>query len=414
MKKLALILSLMMLAFCACEEGTSTSPDNNNPITITDPDNDSEVNGEVTILTSIGTDYNIIKVVFYVDNDSVSTDLTSPFSYVWDTDSYTDSSTHTIQARAWDDTSSYLSSTITVMIVRPGANEFIYLANYSTSNPAYRVAAKSEHLYIALGTYGLKVLDYSTPSSPIQTYSSQLSANVRGVDSYGSYLITAERDNGIRLFRIYTSPDTIISQQRTTTTSSAWNVKISGNIVYVADNDGVYITSISNYAFSYLSHIAISQGTVLDIDVNGSYVYILDNNGLTVYNISQPAEPEYVGRYTAFSGECQAVSIYGNYVFVGTSSELRMLTSTLDLAAIAAQQYSYTGVYAIDNVVFASQGGSDGGVRAFDYSSGDSLAQIDSYFIGQNCYDVTYDDGYVFLAGDSEIAIFSFIYSTTD
>jgi hypothetical protein len=414
MKKLALVFPFILLALLACEDNKPTEPDDGDPITITQPSNNATVSGTVIVRATIGADYSMLRVVFYVDDDSFYTDTESPFAFEWETGVYEPGSAHTLSAIGYDDTSSYISNVVNVTIATPATNEFGYTASYMMPGPSFRVAAEGSHLFIAMGTIGLKALDISSPSSPVQVYEFEGTSDIRGVDSDSPYLVTAERDNGIRLFQISSAPDTIYPRAILSTGTSAWNVKVVNNVVFVADQDQLLIASISNYNFTVITYIPVTDGLVKDVDVSGANLYIMDNNGVTWYDVSNLADPVWRARYASFTGGCQSVSVFGNRVFVGTATELRMLTDSLTFVANVSQQTGFTGVYAINNVVFASQGGSNGGARAFDYSSGTSLVQLDAFIIDEICNDITYDNDYVYLAGQTRIEILHFVYSPTN
>lgn len=402
-----------LLVVAGCTDKKSTNPSDNDPITITSPANNAVVQGIVSVRTSIGADYVMNRVAFYVDNNQVYVDSLSPFTYDWDVAIYESGSQHTIRARAYDDSTSYLSNTITVTITAAGDNQFVYSSNFTLSVPVLRLGTADNNVYAALGTSGMQAINYDSPSSPSAIYIYSGTGNITGIDAHSSYLVTAELDNGIRLFNI-SNPDTVIVKNQLITAGRAWNVKISGNIVYVADNDGAQIVSISGDNLSSITRIAISSGLVKDIDEYNSVLYILDINGVTAYNVSQPNAPVYIGRFDGFTGQCQSVSVYGNYVFVGTTSEIQMLSHDVDSSlAIFSSQLGFTGVYATTPVVFACQGGSGGQVYAFDYSSGDSLAVLDSYTIDELAYDVAYRDNYVYVATQTKVMAFRFNIVTT-
>lgn len=404
----------MGLLLTACEKSDPTEPEETAAISISQPANNANVMDIVTIRAGIGSDYSITRVVFYVDDDSVYNDNVSPFLYQWDTSIYPANSQHTLYARGYDTDTSYISTTITVTVTVPSPNEFGYIKSYSLASPALSIAANGDFVYAVLGSDGLKAIDISNPSNPVETYHFQAGTNLNGVDASGAYLVSAELYNGIRLFDISNS-DTVIVKNQYNTSGNAWNVNMVGNLIYVADSDRLTIASISNYNITYVSQIVISSGIVKDVGVSGSIVYIMDENGVSRYNLSDPSNPSYLGRNQAFTGQCQCISVYGDYVFVGTTSQLSMLSSSLSLITTSAQQQGYTGVYAIEDVVFVSQGGSSGGARVFDYNATDSsLVQLDSFITSEICNDVTYIDSYLILAGTSKLDILRFNYSPTD
>ena len=139
------------LLFAACEKGTTPEPVYTDPITVTDPDNNTSVTGALTIRTAVGQDYTFEKVVFYIDGDSVSTDVIAPYTYLWDTSEYSNGSVHQIWAVAFDSTDSYTSDTVTVTVTTPVTYEFTYKSSFTFTSPAVRVASEGSHLYIALG-----------------------------------------------------------------------------------------------------------------------------------------------------------------------------------------------------------------------------------------------------------------------
>jgi len=93
-------------------------------VTITNPQNGSTVSGTVTIQAE-ATDRGIKgkapsgiqKVEFYIDGTLVGADTTSPYTYSWNTDSLQYGSTHTIQAKAYDNTGRVgVSPEVTVVV----------------------------------------------------------------------------------------------------------------------------------------------------------------------------------------------------------------------------------------------------------------------------------------------------------
>ena len=84
-------------------------------VTITSPQNNATVGGNVTIQASATDDRGIQKVEFYIDNEKKFTDMGSPYSWVWDTSNYSVGQ-HTIKVIAYDTSGKTASSEITVNV----------------------------------------------------------------------------------------------------------------------------------------------------------------------------------------------------------------------------------------------------------------------------------------------------------
>ncbi|GEM_PF-1140414 len=381
------------------------------PITITSPADSAIVSGTVTVQASASAGYTFDRVDFYVDDDSVSSDASSPYTYEWDTSVYSDNSQHQLKAVAHVNSTSYVSNTVTVTVVDGQPGEFVYISTFSLSSPGVRVATEGGHLYVAVGGDGMYVIDVSNPGSPSEMYRYYSPGNAQGVDSDSPHLVLADGDNGVQLFDV-SDPDTVMAEGSFNTPGLSWNIKVSGSMVYIADYDALQIASISGGNINPIYRLPITDGQVKDVDAVGDIVFVLDVNGLTVVDVSQPASPSVLSRYASFDGSCQSVSATADYVFVGTSTKLAMLSTANLSNLIEVAGYSIasgiTGVFAINSIVFISRGASNGGAMALDYSSGSSLDLVSSYIINETTNDITAAGGYVYLAGQTKVDILRF------
>ncbi|MCS7258315.1 MAG: Ig-like domain-containing protein [candidate division WOR-3 bacterium] len=75
----------------------------------------STVSGNVLIRTQVSDNVGVSKVVFYIDGDSINTDLDAPFEYLWNTTGYADDY-HSILAKAYDFGGNWANSLITVRV----------------------------------------------------------------------------------------------------------------------------------------------------------------------------------------------------------------------------------------------------------------------------------------------------------
>jgi protocatechuate 3,4-dioxygenase beta subunit len=96
---LLLVLSLFIMGQAGCPGCRDTTKPN---VAITSPTNNSTVSGTVTIQATATDNVEVVKVEFYIDGQKVGEDTSSPYEYSWNTDNLQYNSTHTIQAKAYD------------------------------------------------------------------------------------------------------------------------------------------------------------------------------------------------------------------------------------------------------------------------------------------------------------------------
>lgn len=501
MRKIAVIILFSLTLWLSCGTETPSEPIITEPITITSPIQNASVSDTVTITTTVGTDYSFSRVDFYVDDDSLYSDQTSPFNYKWFTGIYRHNSHHVLKAIAYDTTSyesdtvgvtviipdgpiaiispedgsivfnpasivvkkapaynfdrvvllvdsdsvqtdtsasdtitftlnlsgypdnsslslsikgieesiEYFSSSVNVtVILNPILGELEYISTFTTAGPAVRVASEGDYLYIATGSEGLYGVDVSSPQSPAWLFRFDSPGEALGVDVDRPYVFLADGDLGVQRFN-NANPNTIIpAGSYNTPLGLSWNIKVSGNTLFVADNDALQIISINGNTLNPLFRLSITGGQVKDVDVFNETAYVLDYYGITVVDVSNPSSPVILSRFGALIGQGQAVSAIDSFVFVGTNAELMKLSSanpsSLHSLYSLSNSGGFTGVFATDSVLYASLGGSNGGAFAFDYRSGNQLLLLSSYSFSEVCNDICATDPFVFLASQANKA----------
>lgn len=109
-------------------------------VSITSPAAGSSVSGTVSFAATASDDIGVSTVSFYVDGALVSTDGTAPYSYAWDTTTYSNGS-HTLRATAWDTASQTATQTLSVTVSNPprflsAYSNMTVAASFNGWNPA--------------------------------------------------------------------------------------------------------------------------------------------------------------------------------------------------------------------------------------------------------------------------------------
>jgi len=101
------------------------------------------------------------------------------------------------------------------------------------------------------------------------------------------------------------------------TPGASINVKIVGNLAYVADEiSGLQIIDISNPSSPVLKGSYDTPGLALSVKVIGDLAYIADNySGLQIIDISNPSLPVFKKKYSTF-GRAWGVEVIGNLAYI--------------------------------------------------------------------------------------------------
>ena len=149
-------------------------------VSIVNPQTGQVVEGIVEIVANAEDERSIQKVAFFINGDSVGLTSTYPYIYEWNTSTYSDSTEHTIYAKAWDSGNNTANSEVITVTVFPRTGEagddinptalFLYPIEGSTIAGNVRVAldiADNDSLAnIELYVDGELETSEAAPSSP--------------------------------------------------------------------------------------------------------------------------------------------------------------------------------------------------------------------------------------------------------
>jgi len=118
-------------------------------IAIVSPGGWSTVSDTVQILTSVSDNRGVSRVIFYIDGDSVATDMTAPFNFYWNT-CIVSNNYHTILTKAVDFNQNWTNAMITVLVQNPDTTDtefpqiaIISPAGWSTVSDTVRILTEA-------------------------------------------------------------------------------------------------------------------------------------------------------------------------------------------------------------------------------------------------------------------------------
>ena len=116
-----------------------------------------------------------------------------------------------------------------------------FLGSVDTPGSAMGVAVAGSYAYVADADSGLRVIDVSTPSMPVEVGFVDTPGQARGVAVSGSYAYVADRDAGLRVIDVST-PSMPVAVGLLVTPGWSEGVVTASGYVYLADqSDGLAV-----------------------------------------------------------------------------------------------------------------------------------------------------------------------------
>ncbi|HEC78169.1 MAG TPA: T9SS type A sorting domain-containing protein [candidate division WOR-3 bacterium] len=192
-----------------------------------------------------------------------------------------------------------------------------------------------------------------------------------------------------------------------TTASFVWNVYVSGNYAYIAnDGDGLMIIDVSDpqnpfeAAFFHTS-TPTYYSTVTCVHVSGNYAYLANGwDGLRILDVSDPENPWQVGICNT-PGFAEGVYVSGNYAYVADWWNGLRIINVSNPANPSEVGYYDTESYANRVCVsgsYAYVADYNDGIRIIDVSNPAGPWEIGYYDTGQEAYDVFVKNNYAYVA----------------
>jgi hypothetical protein len=181
------------------------------------------------------------------------------------------------------------------------------------------VAVSGGYAYVADFDSGLRVIEVSDPTDPIEVAHCVTPGWARGVAVLGSYAYVADDTAGLRVISV-ANPASPVEVGHCQTPGRAYGVAIAGGYAYVAaDTSGLRVISVADPAHPTEVGYCDTLKHVNSVAVSGSYVYVTDaSDGLGVISITDPSHPVRVGGYYMVSASALGVAVSGSLAYVGS------------------------------------------------------------------------------------------------
>ncbi|NPE09237.1 MAG: hypothetical protein GNW80_13205 [Asgard group archaeon] len=186
-----------------------------------------------------------------------------------------------------------------VIDIRDPTNVAI-LDTFDTDGFARRLKIQGNTLYVSDTEGGLYVLDIADPTHLSYATKLVLGNKVWDMDVFGNYIVFAT-DLGVYSYMAGSDGGGMMdfgtnAYRSTFSGFDAWDVKVKGDIAYVAaGQDGFYTLDVHDPLNpTLLDHQTEFGVHFRKLDVEGQYAYCVDADGVYIYDISDPANIEFL------------------------------------------------------------------------------------------------------------------------
>jgi len=279
----------------------------------------------------------------------------------------------------------------------------VELDSLETDDGARRVAGYGGRIYVLLYNDSLLVVNPATLG--VESVYHFAGDDTYELHAYGDYLFVAASDSTVYILNVSdpTSPLLVGAADFPT-----WieNVQVRGNYAYLADWDwGLVVVDISDISQPRIvSSLRLAWALDVAITPDG-YAYVSDvNEGVAIIDVSDPEHPRYVRHYTT-PGQVDDLLLDGDVLYVDESSMGVMVLDVSDRenpSLLATATASVREFFKRDTLLFVADAG---GLRVFNVSDPATISEVGYYSGAPYSSDVVVAGDYAYLANYYDLQI---------
>ncbi len=172
--------------------------------------------------------------------------------------------------------------------------------------------------------------DVSTPSVPTLLGSTEMGSTMVDLAANSSYVFASSSTNSQELSVVQLSDRTQVDTLDLTGNDDAYDVRLSGNTLYVGRADGtaydvaaVDVSDPIGAGLSVTSSLEVgSDVNGIALDPSGTFLFLAtDLNTEEIWVVNLSTFTKEVGMDTSGSDSAQAVAVYGGHVYVGSAAD---------------------------------------------------------------------------------------------
>lgn len=301
----------------------------------------------------------------------------------------------------------YFGSGIYLMVAQIRAEgEIAILAELELPDIVAEIEVRDGIAYIAASSSGLILVDVTEPASPMIVSRLDTPGNALRVALDGDIALIADHRGGLRLVDIRDTdhPREISSMDFSRPVDEAVPI---GGYAYVATSSMIRIIDISRPS-DPVSVGSFQPNTIVNVITIHDELALIGTSyrGLQIYDATHPTDPVWLGEYNNFEDEYEAIAVHGDHVFLGPLGVGALdISDPTNPVRTTYRSTGSTGNYArglamIGDLLVAANEGD--GLLVFDFSSGQYLAEMESYDVPRRGNAIAVSGSTVYLGSELE------------
>jgi hypothetical protein len=294
------------------------------------------------------------------------------------------------------------------------SNVDLYGHNLLGQRNAQDIVVVGDYAYLALGTYGIGVVDVSSATMPAWVNTVDIGGEPRALAYDGSYLYCTTFDDSGFVVLSLSDPTTPSVVGSTTLAYQTYGLDVAGGYAYVAVyTAGLNVVSLSNPSAPSLHGSYDTPGQAYDACVvNDTVVVVADNSqDLRFLNVSDPATPTDMGQYVV-PGNPRGLAC-GGLLFVSTGAYGVGFVDVSDPSAPDSLSWFDTDGQPFTSAcrdgwkLYVADG--PAGIRVLDIGDGTNPTEIGYFDTYGNTNAIAVRDGMIIIAdGDGGLCVTAF------
>ena len=176
-----------------------------------------------------------------------------------------------------------------------------FMGGFNTPGSARNVVVSGKYAYVAEEQNGLRIIDISDPTNPIEVGYYDTPGTAHAVAVKNQYAYIADDVSGIRILDV-SDPSLPVSVGVYDTQGEAYDLEVKSNqdILYIADgSQGLKILNVADAGNPVSLGGVNTPGSAYELTVIGGYALIADSlGGMRTISVSNPANPIATGSFT--------------------------------------------------------------------------------------------------------------------